>query len=238
MLCKCCRKPLRYLKNKFVFNSLLRFLIETYYPVAIVTFLSISSLKAATAAEKANTLLTTFFAIYLAGLPYLIYRFLRLYKPLLALNDIKHQYHALYLQIDHYRVEALSLAMLLLYRKLMITVFVVMLQTQVTFQLIMCLYVQFIFLMYTVAARPMFDRWSGAVFLLNEIVIYCVTLMTFLFTDFVYIDTEKYKFGDVVIYMICVMIGIDVLNLAVSGIYFTKLFLEAWIDYRNKKAVL
>jgi hypothetical protein len=92
--------------------------------------------------------------------------------------------------------------------------------------------------MYTVAARPMFDRWSGAVFLLNEIVIYCVTLMTFLFTDFVYIDTEKYKFGDVVIYMICVMIGIDVLNLAVSGIYFTKLFLEAWIDYRNKKAVL
>ncbi len=44
-LCKCLQRPLRHIKNKVVWNSLIRFCIETYYPVCMSMFVGISSIR-------------------------------------------------------------------------------------------------------------------------------------------------------------------------------------------------
>lgn len=90
-------------------------------------------------------------------------------------------------------------------------------------------------MIYMVVARPMYSHWSGFFCHLNEWAIYSFTLLTFLFTDFVHIDTEKYKLGQIWIYIVSIVIVLDFANLFVSGLYTTKLFLESWIAYRRRK---
>ena len=86
-----------------------------------------------------------------------------------------------------------------------------------------------------VTARPMYSVWSGFFCLLNEWAIYMLTLLTFLFTDFVHIDTKKYELGQIWIYIVSTVILLDFFNLFISGLYQTKLFLESWIEYRKRK---
>lgn len=105
-------------------------------------------------------------------------------------------------------------------------------------QLFTILQVQVFFMVYMVIVRPNYSKWSGLFGHLNEWTVYLFTLLTFLFTDFVYIDTKKYELGQILIYTLSIVIVIDTINLFVTGLYQTKLFLEHWLDYRRRKAQL
>lgn len=45
---KCCSRPLKHVKTKLVWNSVIRFCIETYYTVCITMWIGLKSIKGVT----------------------------------------------------------------------------------------------------------------------------------------------------------------------------------------------
>lgn len=125
---RCCRRPLNHLKDKLVWNTLIRFCIETYYPVCIGVFVGLKSIEGNTDSQKVNTVLAAVLFFFCAAIPYAMYRFLRLYRPVLGNKEIKSYYHALYLQVDHFRISTLSFTLIQLYRKFAFITIVVFLE--------------------------------------------------------------------------------------------------------------
>ncbi len=151
-LCKCLQRPLRHLKNKVVWNSLIRFSIETYYPVCISMFIGISTIGGSTDIERMNFVLAATFLCYLLVLPYGMYRFLRLYRAVLPNGQTKDAYHALYAGVDYFKIQALSFQMLQLYRKFIMIMLVVFLQSLSAIQIHFIVILQLVILTYVLAA--------------------------------------------------------------------------------------
>jgi|LauGreDrversion4_2_1035121.scaffolds.fasta_scaffold465444_2 hypothetical protein len=76
--------PLKHLRAKLIWNSLIRFCIETYYVVCMSMWISVKSARAVTDQEKLESVITLLLFLYCVGLPYGIYRFLRSFRPLLG----------------------------------------------------------------------------------------------------------------------------------------------------------
>jgi hypothetical protein len=88
-----------------MFNSILRSMLQGYLKFAIATWISVKAMstegfKTDTRKELTNSIMTCFFAAYIATFPAIVFTFLKKCKEKLKDEKFKEKFESLYLNID------------------------------------------------------------------------------------------------------------------------------------------
>ena len=136
----------------------------------------------------------------------------------------------MYTQVDYHKIPALPLTMLQLYRKLFIVASIVFLESYVWFQIVVVVHLQLAMLIYILLNRPMYWSVSQSVLIFNEISLHVCICLACVFTDFTYIDVQRYDAGPVWITVVLITFFFDVCTLIFVIGYRSKLLAEHWIE--------
>jgi hypothetical protein len=95
------------LKDKLLWNSLIRIAIEGYLPTTIAILNSIKhhwSFK--TNVESVNSWITVICLVYVIALPIFFNEFLKFKRNYLSVKEFKSQYGAMYLNVEYFKPAA------------------------------------------------------------------------------------------------------------------------------------
>lgn len=108
LMCGAYKKPLHYVETKIMYNSILRFCIETYSTVCLCTCVGLMNIRGRDATEKVESLVSIAMIPYCLMIPTYMYRLLRNLRKNLHLPQTKALYYSIYMQVDYYNIKALS----------------------------------------------------------------------------------------------------------------------------------
>ena len=74
-------------------------------------------------------------------------------------------------------------------------------------------------LVFVMTDKPMYDKFSQIMLLINECMIYSCAILTFSFTDATYIDIVKYELGGYWIAVIVITLVLDFLAVAFTVVW-------------------
>ena len=106
--CNGCAAPLKFIESRLMFNSILRFVIETYTYVCLGVIVGLGNIHASTTEQKLSSLFTILMMLYVIFIPNLLYKFVRTFRLTLYRPEQKDLYFALYLNVDTYKIQAVS----------------------------------------------------------------------------------------------------------------------------------
>ena len=106
--CCCCRTLIVRIREGLVYNSILRFCIETYMPVCLATILGLQNLHGENWTDKICTVMSCFLFIYCLLLPTKFYRFVRENRQSLREPRFKKMFNSIYLNINYYKLQSLT----------------------------------------------------------------------------------------------------------------------------------
>ena len=72
--------PLRFIESRLMFNSILRFVIETYTYVCLGVIVGLSNIHASTTEQKLSSVITIAMLLYVIFIPNLLYKFVRIFR--------------------------------------------------------------------------------------------------------------------------------------------------------------
>jgi len=78
--CKGCEKPLKFLESRLMFNSIIRFMIETYTYVSLAVLVGLGNIHATTTEQKMTSVFSVAMALYVIFIPNLLYKFVRTFR--------------------------------------------------------------------------------------------------------------------------------------------------------------
>ncbi len=87
-----------------MYNSIFRFIIETYTYVCLAVIVGLKNIHATNTEEKIASIVSICLFLYILFIPNLMYKFLRTFRQTLYRPDTKAQYFALYLNVDTYKI--------------------------------------------------------------------------------------------------------------------------------------
>ena len=72
--------PLRFIESRLMFNSILRFVIETYTYVCLGVIVGLGNIHASTTEQKLSSVITIAMLLYVIFIPNLLYKFVRIFR--------------------------------------------------------------------------------------------------------------------------------------------------------------
>ena len=72
--------PLRFIESRLMFNSILRFVIETYTYVCLGVIVGLDNIHASTTEQKLSSVITIAMLLYVIFIPNLLYKFVRIFR--------------------------------------------------------------------------------------------------------------------------------------------------------------
>jgi hypothetical protein len=78
--CKGCAKPLKFIESRLMFNSIIRFTIETYTYVCLAVLVGLGNIKATTTEQKLTSVFSLAMTLFVIFIPNLLYKFLRTFR--------------------------------------------------------------------------------------------------------------------------------------------------------------
>ena len=106
--CAGCSGPLKFIESRLMFNSIIRFIIETYTYVCLAVLVGIGNIGATTTEKKLTSVFAVAMSLYVIFIPNLLYKFVRTFRQTLYRPEQKALYYALYLNVDTYKIQALA----------------------------------------------------------------------------------------------------------------------------------
>ena len=211
----CCKgfgKVLAFIRDKLMFNSVFRALLQSY----LLTSISVAATLRNPSFE--NSLGTTDFFLSLSLLflclilPQITHRLLHKNKDKLPTKEFKAKYESVYQNVDYYNPKALHNTTLFLGRRLIFAFFVIVwLDFSIVFQVLVADVLSTVLLAYYLQVFPMINRLNNMVQICNEIFVLVSVWLMFIFSQYVDEPKKRYDLAWGWLYLIAADIAINIL---------------------------
>jgi len=220
------KKVFTSLKNKLMFNSVLRSLLQNFLPLCISSFVTLKY-------NEPKKSVTAYILLCLLCLcPFLVTCILRIQKHPLGHPKIKAMIGTLYLNLDTTdKPLALLFTPAFLVRRIVFAL-VAVIAENVLVQLFVTMYASLALIAYYAMVWPMNDTVNNVLQLGNEIFFFACTHMMLTFTDYTTDPVKRHYVGRVYL----VILGVNIIvNLVLIAYTVTKLITSAYREYQQKK---
>jgi len=199
------QKALNSLKHKLMFNSILRYLLQTYLTLGVSSFISLSYSTAGTGYASGIALL-----IFLVISPICVICILWRQKHPLAHPFYKVRMGSLYLDVDTVdKPFALLFTPLFCVRRFVFALIAVVSENHLV-QLFVTIYASLVLIFFYVTVWPMNDKVNNLMQLCNELFLLTCIHFMFAFTDYTVDPVKRFKIGFAYLIFIGVNIAVNI----------------------------
>jgi len=220
------KKVYRSVKQKLMFNSVIRTLLQMYLLTAISTLVSLANFDKNGDRPGLNMTLAILIVIGLLAFPVFSYVHLKRNEDKLRTPDFKGSYGTLYQTVEYYKPEALVYTSIFLGRRLFFAATVAFLQSSVVLQVWLTVHASLLYMCWFVHVMPMIDWQNNAVQLINEYFFLFFSYYVYLFTDFVPDPETRYFFGTVYLWLLAANTGLNLVLIAIMVYQMVKQEIE------------
>ena len=225
VLPKCCpvvQKLVNLIKNKLMFNSILRAIMQTFLATSISMWISLSSTQVSTTEGVTDLCIAIAILIFAFAAPFLSLKLLLKYFDRLREPDFKARFDSIYQNLDYYKQKALPSTSLFLLRRLIFAFLIVNCGKSIVLQVLMSDVLSSLLLAFYFSVWPMVGIINNAIHIVNEIVVLISIWFMFQFTLYVDDAQIRYDQGWRFIYFIGADVALNIMFLlyfVVSKIY-------------------
>ena len=216
--CSCGKSCCRILANKLMFNSVIRGLLESYFPLSIATVYQLSQDKWEDG-DVLHQILAIITIIYLVIFPIFSLWFVLRYFKILSTPRMLNKYGSFYQNVDPTRKVALRFTFYFCLRRLVFAMVICLVTNSLVVQVMIADFTILALLSFYSRIRPMKNELNNGVQIFNEVAILILLQWMFMLTDFTVNPEIRHDYGYYFLYYVATLIGINLCVLFVS-IYF------------------
>ena len=232
--CGCMKAFCTYIGNKLMFNSVIRGLLESYFPLCIATFyqLSQNNWGDEQALHSGLAIITVIYIVLFPvfSLCFVLRNFKHLQKPIM-----RNKYGSFYQNVDPTRKVALRFTFYFCLRRVVFAMVICFMTHSLVFQVMVADFAILALLSFYTRIKPMKDELNNTVQIFNEIAIIVLLQFMFMLTDFTEDPVERHDYGYYFLYYVATLIGINICILIASIVIEIRRACRRWIARRKAR---
>lgn len=199
------------IKSKLMWNSVLRFVAQSYLSQSITACTSLATYASLTTTQKISSPLLLVGLMFVpAFFAFILYR----NRATLHTAETKQKYGSLYMNYETDKGSAIHFTALFLYRRLFFAAVIAFCTKSVVVQVWLSYSASLLMLWYTAAWAPMEAEQYDFLAVFNEMILCISVYILLLYTDYVPEPEMRYMFGEVLLYLLYIDFGVNLLLLS------------------------
>jgi hypothetical protein len=212
-----------------MWNSVLRYIAQSYLNTTISCMLNLMTYSDLTLKEK---VLTPFMFVYATLIPIVFYKILNKRKAILGHKDMVASIGTLYMNQDTFKQSVVHYIVIFIVRRYVFAMTIAFVSNIVA-QLYITIMCSLLTLWYLLVWWPMDNRLQNMLAVFNECVLLISCYLLFLYTDYVPTPEMKYDFGDYLLYVLYIDFGLNFILLIIEIVRIIKMNVKRILLHRK-----